>query len=227
VWLAAHPGLRRRPAPSRYAGSFAPRGLILRAPGGNVENFAEQKAAGVTWCALNVGPEVHPDKWTAQRMGAAAHGIQALPWRQCFSPRDLDDLLTVAGGWSTGALVNVENEILTSLSPSYLAKRLDQFPYECALVVLGWVQNGQGWKALAEHMVFLEVFTQEHNELTAAVCEAHARAEGLKHVGFCWGAYPMGGVHPEPSLYPLHEDEPQCIYTGDDVGPGNLHPRWW
>jgi hypothetical protein len=49
-------------------GMFERRGVLLRSPGGNVENMADQQPV-IRWAALNVGGEVQrdPSRWDLQR----------------------------------------------------------------------------------------------------------------------------------------------------------------
>ena len=70
-------------------GMFRATGAVLRTPGGNVENIADQKQV-IQWAALNVGGEVErdPSRWKLQRSLYADARIKTLPWLHC---RTLDD----------------------------------------------------------------------------------------------------------------------------------------
>src|SRR3990172_7405230 len=60
-------------------GMFRHTGALLRSPGGNVENVADQKPV-IRWAALNVGSEVDRDlsRWSRQRSLYADAQIKTL-----------------------------------------------------------------------------------------------------------------------------------------------------
>lgn len=226
TWWAYYKLHHLKPKPiSIYDGFFAQnRGALFRMPGGNIENTADQKAV-ISWAGL----DLNVTGWVTQISQCIKDGIYPLPWKRCYNEDDIDEVFAISssvwGGTLSGlghCVLNVENEILTVLPPSKIAEKIAfhkiKNPHaEVAVVPLPWVQNGQGWAALKDVPVLLEVFTNELSQYTAAVCVEHAEKEGLKIIGCLWGAYPINDQYPDPALYPKSSYKIQAIYTGDDV----------
>ncbi len=163
--------------PKPYQGILAGRGALMREPSAAGATLDEQ-AGKISWAALNVG-DYSLYAWSNYIGAAYNRGIRPVLWRRCRTRADVAALTGMAGKfgsyWLDGILLNIEDEIMGDLSPAWLGEQLHSYRGEAAIVALGWVQNGQGWKALKDRLVFLEVFANERPELTAAVCEAHAQ----------------------------------------------------
>jgi hypothetical protein len=211
--------------PVEYNGVFSGFGVAMRTPGGNIENTDEQSKY-VQWSALNVGRENTLDRWYKQIEKNSNSRITSIPWMHCRDDIDIDHLFSIAEFQRFNArkhcIINFEAEAISTLPPSHIRQRIDNYKKvnpgaEVATFVLPWVQNGQGWKALRDIPTYLEVFTNEMPQYTAAVCVDHARKEGLNLIGCLWGAYPIYDKHPDPKMYPLNNYELGAIYCGDDV----------
>ena len=195
---------------------FRETGVLLRTPGGNVENIADQKRV-IRWAALNVGAEVDrdPSRWNRQRTLYADAGITTLPWLHCRTLDDVDFLVSAGERWESPAIgLNIEDVEGDKLELSQVARRLERWRREILMPTLPWVQNGQGWHVLARCVAALEIFPDE-NEASKKQqdCIDHAFAEGLTKVALMYKTKP-------PNL-PEHYDLSLChsLYTADDITP--------
>jgi len=197
-------------------GMFRHTGALLRSPGGNVENVADQKPV-IRWAALNVGSEVDRDlsRWSRQRSLYADARIKTLPWLHCRTLDDVDFLVSAGKEWSSPAIgLNIEDVVGDTLDLSQVSERLESWTSEILMPTLPWVQNGQGWDKLARCVAALEIFPDE-NETSKKPrdCIDHAFAEGLTKVTMMYKTKP-------PNL-PEHYDLSLChsLYTADDITP--------
>lgn len=197
-------------------GMFRHTGALLRSPGGNVENVADQKPV-IRWAALNVGGEVDRDlsRWSRQRSVYADASIKTLPWLHCRTLGDVDFLVSAGKEWSSPAIgLNIEDVVGDKLDLSQVSERLESWTSEILMPTLPWVQNGQGWDKLARCVAALEIFPDE-NETSKKPrdCIDHAFAEGLTKVTMMYKTKP-------PNL-PEHYDLSLChsLYTADDITP--------
>jgi hypothetical protein len=184
--------------PPPYQGVFAKPGMLVRTPGGNVEDVAAYKQAGVGWLLLNAE---HTD-WYTVRTRCLQQQMPCGNWFHCRSRAELQGLLTssypIVG-------VNVEAELETTLTPAVIADLIDASGYtgEISLQVYGWLQNSVDMTPLADYAVMLEMFPADAPALFDAAtqtvkwtdCETHARQLGVKHPQCLMQAYqrePLG-----------------------------------
>jgi hypothetical protein len=222
TWWVLYAARHIKPKPIfDYNGFFAQNhGALFRTPGGNIEHV-DQQSVYLKWSGLNLRAS---GNWATQLSENTKYKVISLPWQQCFSVSDIDAIFNVAPTLNLQGhcILNVEQEILTILTPTIIREKIAAYKMknptaEVAVVPLPWVQNNQGWSALKDIPVLIEVFTNEMAQFTAAVCVEHARKEGLGIVGCLWGSYAINGVYPNPKMYPLSSYKIQAIYTGDDV----------
>ena len=94
-------------------GMFEETGALLRTPGGNVENIADQKPV-IRWAALNVGGEVErdPSRWKRQLSLYADAGVKTFPWLHCRTLSDVDFLVSVGTEWRSPVIgLNIEDVV--------------------------------------------------------------------------------------------------------------------
>lgn len=202
-------------------------GVYLRCPGGNVENVAEQKAAGITWALMNIGGDPcvqSPSAWDINRTRYRLHGIAQGPWKHCHSLEDIDALITKALVWNAGAPadvlgLNIEDVVGAGLNLSTVAmlvKARWTLPTgkPVHMATLAWVQNAQGWHHLADYYVALELFPKEQPLFVTEwkACIDHAFAEGLERVTLLYSTTSPRSTYPNVA---------HCLYTADDVRDWN------
>jgi len=197
-------------------GMFEDTGALLRMPGGNVENIADQKPV-ISWAGLNVGGEVErdPSRWNRQLSLYADARIATLPWLHCHTLGDVDFLISVGKQWDSPAIgLNIEDVKEDGLDLSQVARHLESWTGEILMPTLPWVQNGQGWSQLARCVAALEIFPDENDDSKKPQdCIEHAFAEGLTKVTLMYKTK-------DPNL-PEQYDLSLChsLYTADDITP--------
>jgi len=132
-------------------GMFEETGALLRTPGGNVENIADQKPV-IRWAALNVGGEVErdPSRWKRQLSLYADVRIKTFPWLHCRTLNDVDFLVSVGTEWGSPAIgLNIEDVVGDELELSEVAKHVRSWTGQILMPTLPWVQNDRGWGQLA------------------------------------------------------------------------------
>ena len=211
-------------------------GVYLRCPGGNVENIADQKPV-IKWAALNIGLDPCVDKdpivWARQRELYRLAGIEVFPWLHCRSVPDIDFLMETGRQWNSLAIgfniEDVENDFRRKgITLADLAKRLEAWTKEIHMPTLPWVQNEQGWKALARCVAALEIMADEQSgvfpsgkpdPMIVKQCIDHAFAEGLEKVTLMFKTKGYSKADYGPSFQICHS-----LYTADDIPP--LSSAW-
>lgn len=192
-------------------------GTYLRKPGGNVENVAEQKAAGIEWALLNIGVDVDrdPSVWDRQRQLYRQHGVPHGPWLHVRSMADLEFLVKTGFEWSS-ALVgcNVEDVVGDKLDLKAVGEYLLRvWRQPVHMATLPWVQNEQGWQHVAFAYLALELFPLEGQGQIYLdqyeACIQHAFDEGAEHVTLLYSTTSPRSVYPAAVAH--------CLYTADNV----------
>lgn len=205
-------------------------GTYLRCPGGNVQNVADQQAAGVKWALLNLGTDPcvqrNPSVWDLQRQIYRQHGMPHGPWMHVRSMTDLSFLLGVAVDWQADLIgVNVEDVVDDKLSLQAVGGYLLDFwvnPYgkPVHMATLPWVQNDQGWQHVSFCYLALEMFPKEgQGQLYLDEyerCIDHAFDEGAKRVTLLYSTTSPRSVYPAAVAH--------CLYTADNVASN--WPEW-
>jgi len=205
-----------------YSGVFSRPGALVRTPGGNVEDVARYKTAGLSWLLLNAE---HAD-WYTVRMRCAQQQIPCGLWLHCRTVDQLRDLIYRNAAAHSIVGVNVEAELRTTLTPAVIRRLIDESGYqgEVAVITYGWIQNDVDMAPLADLPVMLECFPaddpnlwdEETRTVKWADCETHARQLGVQHPMLLMQAYrrqPLGWGR--PSWYPAVS--PRHVYTLDDA----------
>lgn len=199
-------------------------GAYCRTPGGEVEN-AEAQAQAVCWLAWNIGGDVggDPTVWDLCRRHWAAAGLAHFPWLHCRSYEDVTRLVAVAENYGSPAIgLNLEDVVGDRLELGKVAELLRGWWGEVHMATLPWVQNGQGWGALARAVAALEFFPSEatrifpggqYDPVVGQQCIDHAFAEGLTKVTPLFGTY-GGDTRAE---YGEHYKWCHSLYTANDV----------
>ncbi len=202
-------------------GMFEDTGALLRTPGGNVENIADQEPV-IRWAALNIGIEVQrdPSRWKRQLSLYADAGIRTFPWLHCRTLDDVDFLVSVGTEWGSPAIgLNIEDVNGDKLVLAQVQKHVKSWTRQILMPTLPWVQNGQGWEHLARCVAALEIFPDENDASKVPQdCIDHAFAEGLTKVTLMFKTK-------APNL-PGQYDLSLChsLYTADDITPT---PQAW
>jgi len=203
---------------------FTP-GAYCRAVGGNLER-PEIQSPVVRWLAWSINSDnganggVHAwDKCRGLWDGA---GLASFPWLHCRRLADVDRLVDVGIAEGSPAIgLNIEDVVADFAGDlEAVAARLERWSGPVHMATLGWIQNEQGWDALARVVAALEIFPDEVPETAADVpgCVAHAFAEGLVNVTLMFKTkapnapedYDLGICH--------------SLYTADDILP--TAPAW-
>jgi hypothetical protein len=204
-------------------GMFKDTGVLLRLPGGNVENIADQKRV-ISWAALNVGGDVDrdPSRWDLQRSLYSNADLETLPWLHCHSLEDVGFLVAVGEDWGSPAIgLNIEDVFTDKLDLAHVAERIESWQGEVLMPTLPWVQNGQGWESLARCVAALEIFADEQASVFPSrepdprviqQCIDHAFEEGLTKVTLMLKTKTFA-----PSAYDLSLSH--SLYTADDITP--------
>lgn len=184
--------------------AFASCFLFLDNPRGGVEDIAyvASKAPWVKTLFLNVR-DYDPDEWQTVRARASAAGIRTGPWSPTndratgdFSPRHLDDLVSVADEWRDSPLiVNPEKDIDGSGSEitAYMARNLGG--REAAFSVQAWPFDSVDWRPLRSYPILPQIFPAESEAAKdPARCKARWHERGAELVYFTFGTY--GGMRP-------------------------------
>lgn len=192
-------------------------GPYLRTPGGEVENVAEQKAAGVTWAALNIGGDVGFDEsvWDSQRAKYASAGISVGPWMHCHSLDDITRVIQVGKAWNA-ALVgpNLEDVISEGVDLRQAGQLIaSQWGTQNVHVAsVPWLQNGAGWQYIDFATFALELFPEAPGGQfyldRYRDCISHAFSEGCKKVTLLYSSQSPRSVYPNVA---------HCIYTANNV----------
>lgn len=197
---------------------FAP-GAYCRAVGGNLER-PEIQSPVVRWLAWSINPDNGAGgavrAWDHCRALWDVAGLAAFPWLHCRSLGDVERLITVGADEDAPAIgLNVEDVVRDGLDLEVVARRLERWPGPVHMPTLGWVQNGQGWEALARVVAALEIFPDEAPVVAADVpgCVAHAFAEGLVNVTLMFKTKAPN----KPADYDLGICH--SLYTADDITP--------
>ena len=211
-------------------------GAYLRCPGGNVENVDDQKPV-IKWAALNIGLDPCIDKnpivWARQRERYRNAGIEVFPWLHCRSTADIDFLMETGRQWESQAIgfniEDVEHDFrLKGITLADLAKKLEAWTKEIHMPTLPWVQNAQGWKALARCVAALEIFADEQtlafpsgdpDPVIVKQCIDHAFSEGLEKVTLMFKTKGYS-----KSDYGISFQTCHSLYTADDIPP--LSSAW-
>lgn len=208
---------------------FAQPGALVRTPGGNVEDAAAYKAAGVGWLLFN-------GEWADWGRLPRNCDIARMPWGYWFHCRrgvEVSGLLSEsrkAGRPIVG--INVEAELSTTLNPAVIRQLVDDSGYtgDVCTIMYGWVQNSVDCKPIGHWPALLEMFPADAPYLLDpatqtvkwADCETHARQLGLKHPHCLMQVYHDG----EPNWY-RDVTAPRHIYTLDDAtGENGPVARW-
>ncbi len=165
--------------------------------------------------------------WDRARTLWRGAGILDFPWMHVRSMNDLQRLVQVGQGKNSPALgVNIEDVVGDKLSlkdvGSYLTANWGKPVH---MPTLDWVQNGQGWNAMALAVAALEFFpgegsmTKGYNSTVAHQCLDHAMAEGLPKVT---AMFKTKGF--SPATYGADFDICHSLYTADDIPP--TAPGW-
>lgn len=180
---------------------------------------AEQKAAGVTWGALNIGGDVNrdPTVWDAQRDLYRKAGIACGPWMHVRSMADLDFLVQTAHSWDAELVgPNIEDVVKDKLSLMEVGAYLQKFWVQPTgkpvhMATLPWVQNGQGWQSMAFAYFALELFPLEAPLYVKEweACIDHAFREGAKLVTLLYSTTSPRSTYPAAVAH--------CLYTADNV----------
>ncbi len=204
-------------------------GALLRCPGGNVENAAEQKANGVHWAALNIGKDPcvvnNPAVWQKVRANYAKAGVPIGPWQHCRSMADVIHVIDIGVQWQADFIgINVEDVVKDGISLQELGGYLLDFwvnPYgkPVHMPTLPWVQNEQGWQHVAFATLALEMFPLEGQGQIYLDqyerCIQHAFNEGAKKVTLLYSTTSPRSAYPPAVAH--------CLYTADNV---TSWPEW-
>lgn len=200
-------------------------GAYCRTPGGEVEDAGAQ-AQAVRWLAWNIGGDVggDPTVWDLCRSRWDAQGLAHFPWQHCHSYEDIRRLMVVASRYGCSAIgMNIEDVVGDRLELGQVAEVLKAWPGEVHMATLPWVQNGQGWGALARCVAALEFFPSEatvifpggqYSPAVGQQCVDHAYAEGLTKVTPMFGTY-GGDTRAE---YGEHYRWCHSLFSANDVG---------
>lgn len=204
-------------------------GTLLRCPGGNVENAAEQKANGIRWAALNIGRDPcvigNPTVWNKVRAEYAKVSMPIGPWRHCRSMEDIENLIEVGIDWKADFIgCNLEDVVEDKLSLQEVGGYLldfwvNAYSKPVHLPTLPWVQNEQQWQYVDFCYFALEMFPLEGQGQIYLDqyerCIQHAFNEGAKRVTLLYSTTSPRGVYPPAVAH--------CLYTADNV---TSWPEW-
>ncbi len=196
-------------------------GTLVRCPGGNVENAAEQKANGVRWAALNIGSDPcvnhNPSVWQKSRAEYASAGVPVGPWMHCHSLDDVIRVLDVGVLWDADFVgINIEDVVGDKLSLQEIGGYLldfwvNKYGKPVHMPSLPWLENGQGWQYVDFCTIALEMFPEVDPRYLAdwQGCVNHAFAEGAKRVTLLYSTQSARVVYPPAVAH--------CLYTADNV----------
>ena len=237
-----------RPVPANVDAPYlaSHRGALLNNPGGAAWDFAEMRAAGFDWIALNVGDHELSD-WSDVRERAEAAGLEVVPWARLCHPhigethqdclRKLGALLDAAKALgTTRPIVNVETEIKPAsldglITPGEVARELERAGMdEAAISTEAWLYD-VSWVPLNGYAMLLQILPRDNRWAPEQVraqqdaCEERARGYGFDHVGTSVQSYPMAdGTDAEPEWFDLGGTNRSVIW-GDNVAAGEWQ-RW-
>ena len=224
------------------------RGALLNQPDGAAWDFAEMRAAGFDWVALNVGDH-EPRRWNDVRTRAEAAGLEAVPWARLGHPhlgetredclRKLGVLLDAAKTWgTTRPIVNVETEIKPAqlggvITLLEVARELERAGMdEAGISTEAWLYD-LNWVPLTRYAMLLQILPRDNRWAPDQVrgqqhaCEKRARDYGFQHVGTSVQTYEMAdGSHPQPEWFDLSGLNRSVIW-GDNVAQGAGEWQQW
>lgn len=237
---------------------FTP-GTYARVPSGHLERPQDQ-APVISWVAWNIGNdptvEGNPAVWDHARSIWEGAGIATFPWLHCRSLADVEFLIQVAEQKNSPAIgLNLEDVAKDftgkGVSLDDVAQTVARWQGPIHLATLPWVQNGQGWDALARCVAALEIMCDEqtntfpggvYDPVLVRQCIQHAFDEGFELVTLmlktkapwtresygdefhiCHSLYPMGEITPSAEGWASWDyDGPWEIPGGSDGGGGDM-----
>lgn len=180
------------------------------------------KNAGMRWLALNVGDHSW-ESWRVVVDRARAISLTVIPWARCYTIEQIDRLLSIASDVSFQAIVNVEDEFKSTLSPDDVAKRIAFYDdVDSAISTPAWLYNDVDYRALSQTPFLLQLFAsdmrREPRELEQIQkdCCLHAREKGIENVGVTFQTY----FPAQPEWYSYWSGV-RSYFTGDDIGQGS------
>lgn len=204
--------LAHRPFLTRTNGAF------FRTPDGGSETMAKAMAPDLDWFALNIGDGHRWADWNKLR--SQTPEVEHIPWRRCWNPEGLIELLDVADLFDTAYCIpNIESEFEDTLPPALVADIIENHHYigAPAFSSLGWLQNSPDFSPLTSYPFLLQVFWEDMRFDPALMqqkqrdCVYHARDDhGITYVGVTYMT-----VRSFPSFY-AYRQGPRSYYTGDD-----------
>lgn len=211
-----------------YTGIYNQPGLLWRQS--DSEDVGRAYRAGFRWGLL----QMNADNWATIRNRLKANGMGWGYWFHCRTVGDLRALLStcrVDGAPMCG--INVEYELLTTLTPDVIAREVAASGYQgdICTILLGWqgyVEAGKhygppDYRPIGQWPGLLEMFPQDAPALWKPTekihdCLGHARALGLKHPMQLMGVYDGSWCGtPQPSWW-NRTIVPSHVYTADDLG---------
>jgi len=199
-------------------------GAYARAAGGNLERPDIQKPV-IRWMAWSInadnGGNGDPAVWDRCRSLWDVNGIQNFPWLHCFSLSDIDRLIAVGKQYASPVIgLNIENVngdfTSKGISLSDIAEKLEAWTNPIHMATLCWIQNEQGWEALARCVAALEIFIDEVPACERTQdCIDHAFAEGLTKVTLMLKTKAPN----TPQTYGGFFSVCHSLYTADDITP--------
>lgn len=172
------------------------------------------------WLACNIGDGQTWDDWRIVVDRARLLGVKVFPWKRCLTMTDCYELLTVADSVGFMAILNIENEFQTVVSPKAVATLVRQFPeLQVGISTVGWLYDDTDFAPLGDLPFLLQLFAQDMRrnpdelEQIQKDCCTHARDLGVTYAGVTYQTYGLA----KPEWYSYWKGV-RSYYTGDDIG---------